>query len=191
VRHYPGLRCRVGAPQTIDANHEVRWWHRVNDDLARSKGTKLQSPSEREQGSGRFGLADPNLFQQLPVASSHQANFKSDSVLCCCKTLQLCQSQVQQPQTTSRLPRKPNEARICPCTFKLSSLFQCTTAWSHHLWREWSLTLRSSGAPTAVKRARATVQVCIFCSAGPLAYRCRPLSSNVRPHNNADSRHPP
>jgi hypothetical protein len=46
----------------------------------------------------------------------------------------------------------------------------------------WSLTLRSSGAPTAVKRGRATVQVCIFCSAGPLAHRCRPLSSNVRLH---------
>jgi hypothetical protein len=45
------------------------------------------------------------------------------------------------------------------------------------------LTNRSSGAPTAAQRARATVQVCIFCSAGPLAYRRRPLSSNVRPRN--------
>ena len=44
------------------------------------------------------------------------------------------------------------------------------------------LTLRSSGAPTACHQARATVQVCIFCSAGLASRRRRPLTSNVRPH---------
>ena len=44
-----------------------------------------------------------------------------------------------------------------------------------------SLLIRSSGAPTACHRARATVQVCIFCSAGPASHRRRPLTSNVRP----------
>ena len=43
------------------------------------------------------------------------------------------------------------------------------------------LTPRSSRAPTASHRAGATVQYCIFCSAGPaFRRRCR-LNSNVRP----------
>ena len=43
------------------------------------------------------------------------------------------------------------------------------------------LTHRSSGALPAGHQARATVQVCIFCSTGLASFRHRPLSSNVRP----------
>ena len=44
------------------------------------------------------------------------------------------------------------------------------------------LTLRSSGAPTAGHQARSGGTRYIFASPGLASYRCRPLSSNVRPH---------
>jgi hypothetical protein len=46
--------------------------------------------------------------------------------------------------------------------------------------RRVGLTPHSSRAPTAKHRAGATVQVCIFCSAGPAFSRWCRLSSNVR-----------
>ena len=47
----------------------------------------------------------------------------------------------------------------------------------------WRLTPRSTCEPTACHQARATVQACIFCSAGLASYRRLQVSSNVRQHN--------
>ena len=44
------------------------------------------------------------------------------------------------------------------------------------------LTPRSSGAPTAGHQARSGGTRYIFANPGLASYRCRPLSSNVRPH---------
>ena len=48
--------------------------------------------------------------------------------------------------------------------------------------RVCGLTLRSSGAPTAGHQARSGGTRYIFASPGLASRRCRPLSSNVRPH---------
>ena len=52
--------------------------------------------------------------------------------------------------------------------------------------RECGLTLRSSGAPTAGHQARSGGTRYIFASPGLASCRCRPLSSNVSPHTNAN-----
>jgi hypothetical protein len=53
---------------------------------------------------------------------------------------------------------------------------------------ERCLTPRSSGAPTAGHQARAGGTRYIFASPGLASCRCRPLNSNVRPHQFPNSR---
>jgi hypothetical protein len=52
----------------------------------------------------------------------------------------------------------------------------------HCLSAECGLTTRSSGAPTAGRQARSGGTRYIFASPGLASCRCRPLSSNVRAH---------
>jgi hypothetical protein len=103
----------------------------------------------------------------------------------------------RQEQTAAPLLRKKSEGRASPSVQKQYAVclrlpYQRRAAKirrkgssysnSHSVRNQCGLTPRSSGAPTAGRQARAAVQVCIFCSAGLASYRCRPLTSNVRPH---------
>jgi hypothetical protein len=60
-------------------------------------------------------------------------------------------------------------------------VYQCTVTKSGRS-RVRRLTTRSNGAPTAGRQARPAGTVYIFTSPGLAPCRCRPLSSNVRPH---------
>ena len=62
-----------------------------------------------------------------------------------------------------------------------SACMRCSVA-------QCGLTPRSSGAPTAGHQARAGGTRYIFTSPGLASCRCRPLSSNVRPHKCTHSR---
>ena len=62
-------------------------------------------------------------------------------------------------------------------------------AQSQHAPARRGLTPPSSRAPTASHRASATVQSCIFCSAGPASRRRCRLMSNVRPRGKPELMH--
>jgi hypothetical protein len=68
------------------------------------------------------------LVLQLLEAPTESVNFKVNSGLCCCKTLQLRQLQGAQSKTKSCLPAKSHHAKIHPCTFKVKFSFQFTSA---------------------------------------------------------------
>ena len=94
-------------------------------------------------------------------------------------------STCQRPLSSRDRTRRPHKQSTCilgpvPCaTRRLAKPpLSARTPWQS----ECGLTPRSSGAPTAGHQARVGGTVYIFTAPGLASYRCRPLSSNVRPH---------
>jgi hypothetical protein len=114
----------------------------------------------------------------LRIRTATLAVVKTVSLLARCRA---CPRGFSEPCTRQRGFSWLASSRASACSFKfIVKLCRSLSTPRRPTAARRGLTLRSSGAPTACHQARATVQVCIFCSAGLASRRRRPLTSNYK-----------
>ena len=147
-------------------------WRLVRMQRSRRFSTQVPNLPRRGRGPGVL-KGKPMRTTRIPMGHLSTQEVRPSAARCKAPSALQGPWWVPQTRSTATAPAEAPRGKQNGARTEMQAPSPC---------RKCCLTPRSSGAPTAGHQARSGGTRYIFASPGLASYRCRPLSSNVRPH---------